>query len=123
MVLAIFLVSLLAVSAASAEDIDASDIVGVNDLTDVNDVALQESPSKNVELGNSSDEVISSAQNDVVGADAGTFSDLKTKIDAASEGSTITLENDYVYEGSNINPITISKQLTIDGKGHAIDGN
>ena len=61
----------------------------------------------------------------------GTFSALQYMIDNVSEGSTITLEEDYkidrdfYYDGTryNWNGIIISKRLTIDGKGHTIRGD
>ena len=54
----------------------------------------------------------------------GTFSQLEEMINNASDGSTITLEKDYVYdEGFGIGGIEIySKSITIDGKGHSING-
>ena len=56
-------------------------------------------------------------------SDDGTFSSLQDKINNASEGSTITLDRDYTYdEGFKKSGITISKDLTIDGKGHTLNG-
>ena len=84
--------------------------------------------------------------------DGGTFTDLQKKIDAAPEGSTVTLENNYVFveaidsnnndddwddpedwdddelgdefEDEYIgNPVRINKPLTINGNGFTIDGN
>ena len=55
--------------------------------------------------------------------DNGTFKALQEKISDAS-GSTITLKNDYRYDESvDGGRITLSKSITIDGGGHAIDGN
>lgn len=42
-------------------------------------------------------------------------------ISNAKEGSTVNLNKDYNFDSSS-SGITISKQLTIDGKGHSIDG-
>jgi len=56
-------------------------------------------------------------------SDDGTFSSLQDKINNASEGSTITLDRDYTYdEGFRESGIIISNDLTIDGKGHTLDG-
>lgn len=53
----------------------------------------------------------------------GTFTALQNRINGAAEDSEITLENDYAYdEGFDILGITVDKALTIDGKGHRIDG-
>ena len=51
-----------------------------------------------------------------------TFTDLKNLIDTASPGNTIKLEDDYTNDGFiTADGITISKAITIDGKGHTLD--
>ena len=63
-------------------------------------------------------------EQDLLTADAGTFQALQAKINQAPAGSTINLENDYVYS-NDVNPlygISIGKQITINGNGHTIDG-
>ncbi len=67
---------------------------------------------------------IASSQNeDVINAASGTFTELQNKIDAAAEGSTITLDKDYKYNsGFSVKGIEINKDLTINGKGHTLDG-
>ncbi|WP_407432535.1 right-handed parallel beta-helix repeat-containing protein, partial [Methanobrevibacter sp.] len=55
-------------------------------------------------------------------AEDGTFTDLQKKINDASEGSTISLEKNYIYNsGFSTYGITINKVLTINGNGHTID--
>ncbi|WP_407421236.1 hypothetical protein [Methanobrevibacter sp.] len=55
--------------------------------------------------------------------DGGTFTELQEKVNNAEEGSTINLENDYAYDDAfSNNGIFINKSLTIDGKGHTLDG-
>ncbi|WP_407381615.1 hypothetical protein [Methanobrevibacter sp.] len=57
-----------------------------------------------------------------LGADAGTFSALQNRINSASSGSTINLENDYTYNsGFSTGGIIIKKSLTINGNGHTIN--
>ena len=52
------------------------------------------------------------------------FSDLQNLINNAEKGSTITLNNDYIYdEGFTKNGVDIKKPLTIDGNGHKLDGD
>ena len=94
---------LAAVSFVSAsEDVNQTDDVN----TDLND-ALS----------------ISNDDNAVEAKDGGTFTDLQKKIDDASAGSTVTLENDYKYDDSfSIRGVTINKALTIEGNGHTING-
>ena len=54
--------------------------------------------------------------------DAGTYMDLNTKINNASEGGTVYLENNYTFSDvSRTSGIQIPYGMTIDGKGHSID--
>lgn len=54
-------------------------------------------------------------------ADDNSFYALNYLISGADAGSTISLNKDYLFD-SKKSGISISKQLTIDGKGHSIDG-
>ena len=112
MLLAICLVSLLAVSAVSAEENATEDIIA--------DVASEDV----VSVENNNQTIEQTENEDTIGAtDDGTFTALQEKIDNAEEGSTITLENDYTYdEGFSTGGISIwAKVLTIDGNNHTID--
>ena len=105
MILAILLVSLLAVSAVSAAENITDDIASIDNADD------------NQTIDESSNEDILSGTND------GTFTELQNKIDKAAEGSTIYLDKDYKYdEGFSKEGIVISKNLTIAGNGHTLDG-
>ena len=55
--------------------------------------------------------------------DDGTFAALDTKISNASAGDTVHLLNDYVYSSTDTldDGVYITKNLVIDGEGHAID--
>lgn len=111
-ILTIILVLLFAVSAVSAADNTTSDVVSVDETTE-DVISIEEN------------QVIEQTDNDdVIGVnDAGTFTALQKKINSASEGSTITLENDYNYDdGFSTDGITITKSITIDGNGHTING-
>ena len=59
------------------------------------------------------------------GSNEGTFTELQNQINKAPENSTIYLARDYCYDDNftGRNGITITKPITIDGKGHAIDGS
>ncbi|MBR6023618.1 MAG: Ig-like domain repeat protein [Methanobrevibacter sp.] len=100
--LILFIVSISAVSAT--EDLNQTIDDGAGDLV-------------------VSDDTLSvSLNDDEIGAkDDGTFTALQEKINSASSGSTIYLENDYYREESDPNKITINKALTINGNGHTID--
>ena len=81
MLMAIFLVSLIAISAVSA-----------NEINSTNEVAIED----NVINEDMSEDILTDSHEDVMGVnDNGTFTALQDKIDFAEEGSTITLENDY----------------------------
>ena len=60
-----------------------------------------------------------------LGDNVGSFSDLRAILNSAEDGSTIVLDRDYRYMGStDINGIRINfKSLTIIGNNHSIDGN
>ena len=108
MILAIFLVSLLAVSAVSAADNATEDIVGVEKTTD---------------------EVVSVNENQTISEDdvlrdsPGTFTDLANEI--ANAKNTLNLNRNYVYTDSDASAgywdgITIDKSIKINGNGHTI---
>ena len=61
----------------------------------------------------------SNLDNDILSAqDAGTRAALSSKINNAAPGSTITLENDYLFTtGSTTSQISINKDLTIGYHG------
>ena len=92
--------------------------------SDVNETAIANEDNQDI-MGETNDEIINTgAEAEILGRDDGTFTALKNKINNAPSGSTITLENDYTYNpGSDDDEIKIDKSLTIDGKGHTIDGN
>ncbi len=59
---------------------------------------------------------------------SGTYTELKTLIDNANSGDTITLDKNYTYNTANDNSlaatgILINKELTIDGNGYTLNGN
>ena len=70
------------------------------------------------------DTLLESQQEEILGdTDDGTFTALQKKIDDAEKGATITLDKNYTYdEGFSNRGIVINKDLTIDGKGHTLDG-
>ena len=59
----------------------------------------------------------------ILAADSGSFTDLDNQIQSTSSNGTIRLDKNYTYtSGDSINGIVISKDITIDGDGHTIDG-
>ena len=111
MILTIILAFLLVVSAVSATENVTDDIVSADD-TDNQIINVEE----NQALEQQYNEV------SVANHDNGTFAALQKRIDDAGENTVVTLENSYAFEsGYKLSGINISKQLTINGNGHAID--
>ena len=110
MIVTIILTCFLAISAVSAAENASDDLINTDDASDV--VGIEENHA-----------IEQTEIEEMIGAiDDGTFTALQNKIDNAAEGSTITLENDYAYnKGFKTTGIEISKPLTIDGNGHALD--
>ena len=112
MMLTIFLVSLLAIMAVSAEDNATSDVVSVEETSD--DVVIVE----NNQFSSINE------KNDYSGIDYnGTFTDLAN--DIANANGELNLTKNYVYseDVEYINGIILDKQITIDGNGFIINGN
>ena len=105
MLMTIFLVSLLAISAVSANEINSTeDIVSEEIAVDDNLEVTQE-------------DTISTTHK-VTG---NTFEDIQNVVDSANDGDTIELSGNYAGSGT---PISISKPITIDGKGQTtLDAN
>ena len=113
----LLIVSLLCISAVSAADDVASDVIAD---TDTNDATV---------LGESIDDAsISDSQNEenVLTEDSvqsKNFTELKNLIDNGE--NEIELESDYIYneQDSLVHGIEINHNLTINGNGHKLDGN
>lgn len=100
MLLAIFLVSLLAISAVSANDLNNTyDIVSEEVIIDDN-------------LEMSSDEVISTAHT----VSGNTFEDIQNSIDSANDDDTIVISGTYTGKGTEIQ---VDKSLTFEGRNDA----
>ena len=104
MILAIFLVSLLAVSAVSAADNSTADIASVEKTTD-----------KVVNVEENEEILNENALSD------GTFTDLANEITEATD--ELTLNRNYIYNDGDPNWITIGKNITVNGNGYTINGN
>ena len=114
MVLAILLVSLLAISAVSAADNATSDVFSVEETTD--EVVSVEN-TQYVSSINEKNNYLSANPN-------GTFTDLANEI--ANSNGELNLTRNYVYYWSDVdyfNGINISKEITINGNGFSVNGN
>lgn len=128
------------ITSVSADD-SAGDVLGnASDdelgIEEIDDLEIDDSENAESLSDDGNNEIIESdsqdVDGDVLGADDGTFTALQNKIKSASEGSTITLYNDYRYNddfrsgytfiGFPIPGINIKKSITINGNGHSIDG-
>ena len=103
--LAIFLVSLLAVSSASATDNVTGDIVGVDETV----------PGI---VKNTTDDSVSADESGIA-----TFDELAKEINASEKGKVLDLAKDYMYVNGPTNGIRIDKAITIDGHGATLDGD
>nr|WP_294998204.1 hypothetical protein [uncultured Methanobrevibacter sp.] len=101
-ILLIFIVFLFSLACVSASDMNDT-------LTSSNEIPT-------VEANDTSQNMLSDSGE-------GTFTSLQLKISTASEGSTITLDRDYSYDDGFLESgIVITKDITIDGNGHTLDG-
>lgn len=115
--MAIFLVSLLAISAVSANDLNTTDEI----VSDSNNLIVSDDRSV---------ASIESANDDVLTSNAKTFSDLNQTING-NDNSDVYLNGDYAFNiGSNgvrleddfRDGIFIDRDVTIHGNGFTIDG-
>lgn len=129
------IISLISIAGVSASEI--ADDISDDQLIKDSDGALQSPEESSQQLSSSEDYILDQSEDDSKSAsqknillesestddDNGTFTALQNKIDAASEGDTITLERDYTYdEGFSTTGIQIRKDITINGNGHTING-
>ncbi|AMD17138.1 hypothetical protein TL18_03345 [Methanobrevibacter sp. YE315] len=91
------LLLILAIGAVSAAD---------ENITDMTDEVLSTEPADELEVTQPED-----------------FSELVTLIKGTSSGKTLTLDKDYINDGTYTKGILISKKMTIDGQGHTLDAN
>ena len=112
----ILLVSLLCVSAVSAADDAASDIVAD---TDTNDATVLEESIDDASISGSQSEENVLKDNST----SNTFADLDNLI--KNGGKAIELKSDYSYADSDSlkNGIAIDHDLTLNGNGHTINGS
>ena len=133
-ILLIFLV-LVSLSAVSAADDAASDIIGADD----GELILDEAIDDDVSGANNYDEelILETPADDLVGSEndatplkegaTGSFSDLNKLINEDySSNDTITLNGNYKYSDGDdayVPGIKINRTLTIDGNGFTLDGS
>ena len=117
---ALILFVLLSVSAVSAADDSANNIISEDNDVIALDEAIDDDESNVDVLGENENAALNEGE-------PGTFTDLNKLIneDYASN-ATISLGSDYTYTSSDsefIHGIPIGRAVTIDGNGHTIDGN
>ena len=120
MLLAIFLVSLLAVSAVSAADNATSDIsvqsIDGDDAVVTSELEISKLAGENHYSGE-----ICATQEDGLGVSSGSFTDLAKEI--ANAKSELNLKRDYTYTDADSlykDGIEINKKITINGNGFLI---
>ena len=114
LILTIFFVSLLAVSAVSAADNATDDIVSAEKNTD----------EFSVEFDSVTNDVIGTTEENKLSESIGNYTELNDEITSKNDGETLILTKNYQYNLINDkNDLKISKSITIDGNGSYIDGN
>ena len=119
MMIAIFLVSLLAIGAVSAANNSSGNIVDdySSDVEDSNLTSSNEPINDNLKINEN---------NNVLDMSSETFKDLNTKINANPSDNEIYLTENYYYDSTNdigfAQGITIDRNVTIYGNGITIDG-
>ena len=109
--LAILLISLLSLSAVSAADDTASDISST-----IDDVTLEKTVNE---------EIISEEGTGETTQEPKSFTNLNDTINGNSD-DYISLDSDYIYTDDDYefqHGINITRDVTINGNGHTIDGN
>ena len=119
MLLAIFLVSLLAVSAVSAADNATSDVVSVEE-TDITNIEMTD------EIDLENDDLTADDENEVLSTNPKTFSDLNTTING-NDYSDVYLNDNFTFDlgsdGDFKDGVEIKRDLTLWGNGHTINGD
>ncbi len=119
-ILAIILVTLLAVSAVSAADNATDDIISAEVASEdvvSNQVNAVENGTDNSISVNDDNQVITEGND----SDVGSFDELQTEINNVEEGGVLNLTKDYEYVNGSNKGILISKPITINGNGHVLD--
>ncbi len=106
----IILVCLVSISAASAADDTTGDIIA-----DANDDIILEESINDANLQDDEDQILTDYPKD--------FNSLDEAINGNND-SLIELDSDYSYTADSFSPgIVIKRNLTLNGKGHTLDGN
>ena len=117
-IFAILFVMLFTLATAAASDVNDTDTIGeVTEEPAIESVDVLKSTDTQIDENNS---ILAATDNDKLSAEYGSFKDLQDLINGAGEGATLYLDKNYYYD--NTNTIEISKNITIDGRGHFLDG-
>ena len=115
-ILFIFFATIGMISSVNADESSAI-LNATDDVDDIVVIGVSDNSYNKLKDFEESDDILESSS-------IGTFKELQNKIKNAKKGSTVYLTKNYRYndEGAD-NGIKITKSLTIDGKGHSIDGD
>ena len=112
---------LIGISAVSAADEIPDDIAS----TDMDDVILEENDIQEIVSHESNQELIAACENEKLSESGTSFKDLNYTING-NDNAVVNLEKDYKYSQGDDDfkhGIIINRSLTIDGKGHTLDGS
>ena len=122
----IFILFVLIIALGALSSVNASDAPdGIISDTGNDEMGIYDNINDLNGVGAEIDAVESGDEEILESSDDGTFTALQNKINKASEGSTISLDNDYYYNSNfgNTDGVKITKSITINGNGHAISGS
>lgn len=122
-ILTLLICIFFSISCAAAGDVNDTDMAAYEnqEIGDAGDELIT-APQDDV-ISGSDDDFVAYSQNDALSKSKGTFTELQNLIFGAANGTTITLEKDYVYDdGFDTRGIIINKDLTINGNGHTLNG-
>ena len=126
----IFLVLIISVSAASAAEDAASDIISADNndeliLEDIINEDFSAIDDEELVLDENNANAVGDSNDEKLSEEKGSFADLNTAING-NEDETVKLNRSYIYTDTDTaftNGIEINRKVTIDGDGNTIDGN
>ena len=116
LLLSIVLMTMVGISAISAASVDDT----ISNDTQISTTSYQEVSSQTIDTDDNSINQVkqTNEKTSLSEGETGTLTDLASDISAAED--TITLEKDYAGDSSELTPVTIDKNLIIDGNSKTI---
>ncbi len=122
LLIGILLCSVQAIAAADVGDTD--DVFDLSsDIENIEADSIDDVPIASEDLDAEDSDILEASESEeILSEGEGTFTELNNNIRNAPRWGTYELDKDYTKQSGESN-IQISKSITIDGKGHTLDGN